>query len=325
MTKVTSNTAQAANPFDQLIVDCQNNPTQIQNRYETHRSDRNKRFKAELLSLDFAGWEADEILRKLYVQATKASTDNNDTPFVDTRNNLSFVARPPQHIQELVAEIQQGIRDVAQTMWFAPSHFLHITTLEIAAARTPKEIEDIVATIKGSGVLPDLADYTFHKRTRLIKPIVSYDATAMGLSFVPAAGEGNTARMYVTGDNNYTYHHLRRDLFDQVTATGVELKPRYIAPSAHITIARFITQDGFLLDGSSKDGDHTVNHECVAALVEKIEQINEELREKYWPRQDGGMSSKGEWLVGQGEGLELQKGVSWYGGGEKVFVGRGFQ
>ncbi|PLB47076.1 60S ribosomal protein L44 [Aspergillus steynii IBT 23096] len=278
-------TAPTANPLDQLILECQNDPTEIQTRYETHRRDRNARFKTTLLSQDFKGWQTDEILRKLLAQETQRS-DSDSEGFVDPRHNLNCLALPPRHIRDLVAEIQRDIRDVAPTMWFAPAHYLHMTTLEVAPGRTEEEIKSLLAQIQGSGGVSELADYTFDHRTRLIKPIVSYDASAMALSFVTAADDG------------YTYHHLRRDIYNGMAATGVSPVSRYMVPSAHITIARFITQDGFLVDGSGTDAARVVDRERVAELVERIEQINVKLREKYWPRErDGNAPAEGDWIV----------------------------
>ncbi|PYH95738.1 hypothetical protein BO71DRAFT_350572 [Aspergillus ellipticus CBS 707.79] len=307
------------NSFDQLILECQDDPTQIQTRYEAHRTNRNAQYKAKLLSPEFLGWQVDEILQKLHAQ----STDPQAPPFVDPRHNLTLYARPPQHIRELVAEIQQEIRDVAPSVWFTPSNQLHTTTLEIASCRPQPEVEELVSHLQGSGVVPDLADYTFHHRTRLVKPMVSYDATAMALSFLPAAGEETSAAQTAT-DDSYTYHHLRRDVSHLVMATGLQMRPRYIALSAHITIARLITQDGFVLKNPEQEAGGIVDRERVAALVERVEKINEKLREKYWPREDGGMPAKGEWFVGQGKGLEFCTGTSFYGGGEAVLTGKGF-
>ncbi|KAH8425589.1 uncharacterized protein LDX57_003338 [Aspergillus melleus] len=305
-------TAPTANPFDQLILECQNDPNEIQSRYETHRRTRNERFKTTLLSRDFNGWQTDEILRKLHAQETEAAGSDSEN-FVDPRHNLNISALPPQHIRDLVAEIQGDIRDIAPSMWFAPADHLHMTTLEIAPGRTEEEIESLVTRIQATGALPELADYAFHHRTRLINPIVSYDASAMALSFVTAA------------DNEYTYHHLRRDLCNSVAATGISPASRYVVPSAHITIARFITQEGFLREGSGTDAERGVDGERVAELVERIEQINEKLRERYWSREkDGHAPAEGDWVVGQEIGLVFKKGMSWYGGGEKVFEGKGF-
>ncbi|RAK95190.1 uncharacterized protein BO80DRAFT_450441 [Aspergillus ibericus CBS 121593] len=311
---------QEPNPFDHLIIECQDDPKQIQARYETHRSNRNAQFGDKLLSMDFKGWQIDEILRKLH---THAGADGKTSPFVDPRHNLTLYARPPQHIRDLVAEIQQDVREVASSVWFTPPEQLHMTTLEIASCRPEPEIEGLVSHLQDHGVVPELVDFLFHHRTRLVKPMVSYDATAMALSFVPAAGEETTTAHNIENDG-YTYHHLRRDVSSIVTATGLQTRPRYIALSAHITIARFITQDGFVLENPNHAGGETVDHARVAALVERVEKINEKLRQKYWFREDGVISRKGEWLVGEERGLEFCKGTSFYGGGDAVLVGKGF-
>lgn len=143
----------------------------------------------------------------------------------------------------------------------------------------------------------------------------------MALSFLPAAGEPTATGGTTEGkqhDDAYTYHNLRRDLAAQVLQSGIGLAARYVVPSAHVTIARFISQDGFLRDGGGIDKDR------VAALVERIERVNVMLRERYWPggNEAQDMPMKGEWVVGQGQGLEFNKGTSWYGGGEKVLIGR---
>ncbi|GAQ47187.1 unnamed protein product [Aspergillus niger] len=306
------NTVEEANPFDVLIAECQDDPKQIQARYEAHRSNRNVQYREKLLSPDFKGWQVDDILKKLH-----ASANGETLPFVDPRHNLTLYARPPQHIRDLVAEVQQAIREIAPRQ-------LHMTTLEIASCRPEPEVEGLVSQLQGSGVVPKLVDFLFHHRTRLVKPMISYDATAMALSFVPAAGEETTTAHNVD-DDGYTYHHLRRDVSSIVTATGLQMKPRYIALSAHITIARFITRDGFVIDNPNEAEDEAVDHARVAALVERVEKINEMFRTKYWFQGDGAISGKGEWLVGQENGLEFCKGTSFYGGGEAVVVGKGFQ
>ncbi|GAA86383.1 unnamed protein product [Aspergillus luchuensis IFO 4308] len=331
------NTVEEANPFDVLIAECQDDPVQlptallrttfltnrsqeqIQARYEAHRSIRNVQYREKLLSPDFKGWQVDDILKKLH-----ASANGETLPFVDPRHNLTLYARPPQHIRDLVAEVQQAVREIAPSIWFTPPEQLHMTTLEIASCRPEPEVEGLVSHLQGSGVVPKLVDFLFHHRTRLVKPMISYDATAMALSFVPAAGEETTTAHNVDGDG-YTYHHLRRDASSIVTATGLQMKPRYIALSAHITIARFITRDGFVIDNPNEAEDEAVDHARVAALVERVEKINEMLRTKYWFQGDGAISGKGEWLVGQEKGLEFCKGTSFYGGGKAVVAGKGFQ
>ncbi|KAL4746768.1 hypothetical protein BDW72DRAFT_184323 [Aspergillus terricola var. indicus] len=311
---------QATNPFNQLLLDCQNDPNTIQARYETHRTNRNAQFKDKLLHEDFPGWQTDEILCKLVAQSKAQNKDAVSAPmnFADHRHNLNLYARPPKHIKELVAEIQQEIRNEAPSIWFTPPESLHITMLEIVNSRTREEVDALAGWLLQDGTALKLVNYTYdnNHRVRLVKPIISYDASAMALSFVPATSEATAADKQQLKDA-YTYHHLRRDLAATVLESGVGLAARYIVPSAHVTIARFETHDGFLLDGGK------VDRNSVAALVQRIERINAILRKEYWPQEDGDgtMRAKGEWVVGQEQGLEFNKGTSWYGGGVKVLVG----
>jgi hypothetical protein len=144
----------------------------------------------------------------------------------------------------------------------------------------------------------------------------------MALSFLTAAGEPTARSGELDGDGKrddaYSYHHLRRDLAGLVLDSGVGLGARYVVPSAHVTIARFVGRNG-------EKEEEKVDKENVVALVERIERVNAMLRERYWPAQDGNIQEKGEWFVGHSQGLEFNKGTSWYGGGEKVLVGKGFE
>lgn len=64
---------------------------------------------------------------------------------------------------------------------------LHLTALEITHSLTADELEPIVDSMKP--VIPSMVNYMLAHRSRLIKPFLSYDASAIALSFVPAAGE----------------------------------------------------------------------------------------------------------------------------------------
>ncbi|KAL4874615.1 60S ribosomal protein L44 [Aspergillus karnatakaensis] len=276
------------NPFEQLLCDCHNNPHEIQARYEAHRSNRNAQQKEKLLHPEFPGWQIDDILRRLISQP---ESPNGDGPFSDHRHNLNLYARPPEHIKELIVVVQQEIRDIAPSLWFSPPESLHITTLEIASSRTADEVDALATHLLQTGTAATLVEFTSdaHHRARLVKPVVSYDASAMALSFLPAAGEPTGSEKRIDGGGGaYSYHHLRRDLANMVLGSGVSLAARYVVPSAHVTIARFVTGEG--------EGDGR-GKEKVAALVERIERVNEMLRERYWPRQDGSMPENAEWVV----------------------------
>lgn len=188
-----------------------------------------------------------------------------------------------------------------------------MTTLEIRAARPAPEIEQIVSKIRArSGLVPDIINYTHDRQPRLIKPRISYDSAAIALSFVPAVGEGTNDEWRKRNDR-YTYHHLRRDLFDKVTAAGIDVAGRYAVPSAHITIARFISHDG------SDRAGNAIDHRHISEFVKRLEEINEGLKFKYWPKDNLENSTRaGEWCVGEEKGLELIKGTIWYGKGEQI-------
>ena len=191
-----------------------------------------------------------------------------------------------------------------------PLQRLHITALEITHSLTNPQITAIISNI-GEAAIATMTDYTFSRRARLIKPMLSYDGAAIALSFLPAAGENlqpKTTNARSQEDDIYSYHHLRRDLFNLARETGVSVDSRYVVPSSHITIGRFLTQD-----------DHDTA-EKMKLFIEKIEEVNRWLEEEYWSKEGG----EGEWIVGQEKGLDCREGTLWYGGGETIRIGKGF-
>lgn len=184
--------------------------------------------------------------------------------------------------------------------------------------------------------------------------MLSYDTAAIALSFVPAADEGlsstsspsatpqsanrvdsdslNATETEIVRDDSFTYHHLRRSLYELCTEAGVEVASRYTVPSAHLTIARFVSQKDISAqqDGTEeevKDTAVNVNSEKVKELINKIEEVNAWLQDKYWPKESGEeevFEKGGEWIVGEEKGLDCRKGTLWYGGGETIRLGNGF-
>ena len=191
-----------------------------------------------------------------------------------------------------------------------PLECLHMTVLEIAHSRSQSEIEDMVKTMEEK--ISEITDLTYNHRARLVKPMISYDAAAIALSFLPAAGDSSTMN-HEPNNDRYTYHHLRRDVYALSESTGVQVASRYIVPSSHLTIARFVTQKDF-----AKDAEEGSDPEKVVKLVRKLEEINAELESQYW------LKSAGIWTVGEQKGLDCRKGTLWYGGGQTKHLGRGF-
>ena len=186
-----------------------------------------------------------------------------------------------------------------------PLENLHITAMEITHSKTPSEISHFLDKMQNS--IPAICDYPYNHRCRLIKPALGYDSAAIALSFLPAANEPVPRGPQ---KDAYTYHHFRRDLYDRCEASGVEVASRYVLPSAHLTIARFVNQDIY------KDGK-------VEKLVETLESINEMLRETTWGFESNSQQPV-EWIVGEGKGLVCRKMTVWYGDGESQYEGKGF-
>jgi hypothetical protein len=208
-----------------------------------------------------------------------------------------------------------------------PSHRMHLTTLEVAHSRTAEEIANLVSSMRPA--IPALAGLTFTRRSRLVKPMISYDLSAVAVSFLPAAGEDVLSPPPVppapedtlngggvkgvadgTADSDlYTYHHLRRDVFNKASETVV-IASRYVVPSAHITLGRYLTQ---------KDHETPEHRE---RWIQAIDDINKWLEKEVWDVKDGEFI--GEWIVGQERGLDARCGKLWYGGGRTIMTGEGF-
>lgn len=191
---------------------------------------------------------------------------------------------------------------------------MHLTALEVTHSRTPHEIAALVDQLRPA--VPALTNYTFTHRSRLVKPMLSYDLAAIAVSFLPAAGEPVTsppladARSAHEVDDSYSYHHLRRDFFDLARTAGVEVASRYVVPSAHITLGRYLGQE-----------DHATP-EMRERWTRTIDEVNAWLKTEVWDVADGAFV--GEWIVGQEKGIDARSGRLWYGGGRTVMMGEGF-
>lgn len=197
-----------------------------------------------------------------------------------------------------------------------PLHRMHMTTLELAFSKTTEEMRQLTATAQPS--IPRIVSYTYNHRSRLVKPLISYDLSAFAVSFLPAAGEDvlspspsepQTTQDVVSGDS-YTYHHLRRDVFNMTKDSGVEIGSRYQVPSAHVTLGRYLTD---------KDHDTPQKRE---SWVRAIEEVNQWLMDEVWDKPEAQFI--GEWIVGQERGLDARNGTLWYGGGRTILLGEGF-
>lgn len=201
-------------------------------------------------------------------------------------------------------------------IWLMPFHRMHITTLEITFSKTPEEIHAIKKVLEP--VIPTVANYTFRHRARLVKPVISYDLSAFAVSFLPASGEAALSPPSAAVDDGeaveqsdqYTYHHLRRDMWELAKNAGITIDSRYVVPSAHITLGRYLGEE-----------DHATPEQR-KKWVDTIDEINRWLEAEVWDREDSDLV--GEWVVGQERGLDVRVGTLWYGGGRTVMTGEGF-
>ncbi|KAL7799024.1 60S ribosomal protein L44 [Trichoderma ceciliae] len=299
------------NPYEAFIKACDNKPQELQALYHAHRTKRNALQKERFLSSDYKELVIDQCLLRL-------ENPTIEPGFRDERNCLVIWARPPNHIIELAAKVQRLLQQASPNIWLMPAHRMHMTTLEITFSKTAQEIESLVSVIRTA--IPSIASYTHTHRSRLIKPMVSYDLSAFALSFLPASGETTVSPAPVGPDtpvngpvtqgDDYTYHHLRRDIFDKVKEAGIEVGSRYQVPSAHITLGRYLT-----------DEEHDTA-EKRERWVRAIDDINAWLEKEVWGQQDAQFI--GEWIVGQERGLDVRNGALWYGGGRTILLGEGF-
>ena len=184
-----------------------------------------------------------------------------------------------------------------------------MTTMEITHSLTEPEIAERIEKLQPR--IEEITNFTFHHRARLVRPLVGFDASAFALSFVPATGR--------EGDE-YTYHHLRRDLHTLCGASGVEVASRYIVPSAHLTIGRFVTQEDTSIGG---DASKPADPAKMKTIVSSINGINEWLQKTYWSTEVESRAG-GEWMVGQEKGLDCGSGTLWYGDANRVRLGKGY-
>ncbi|KAF4435853.1 60s ribosomal l44 [Fusarium acutatum] len=266
-----------ANMLDGVIVKANDEPENIQTLCESERRERYERYRAEFLSTDFQGLVYDDILRNIL----------KSPGYRDPRHNLCVFARPTVDLMNTIRTIQQDLQQIAPGIWLTPSLDLHMTVLEIVHSETREVVDACLEQLQPRSM--DVVHFARHHPIQLVRPQLSFDRSAVAMTFVPAA------------DRLYTYLHLRRDLAELLEETGIQVASRYTTTSSHLTLARHI------------EGDDLVALATRKAWVSAIEAMNERLA------QDGLCCY--EWNIGLDSQLIIQKGNLWYGGGECVADG----
>lgn len=187
-------------------------------------------------------------------------------------------ARPPPSIISLIHTLQQEFISFLGTDFYAiPSKHLHLSVIELSHRHSVPQLRSVVQDI-GTERIQSMLDIlsTLDTKPGLTEPQVSSDKMGVAINFLPSTKDG------------YTYHHLRSDAHALALESGVSIDMCYTAPSAHITIGRFIGNVSFEKDGAR------------SRFVELVERLNKELKNI--------SKEKETWKIGSDAGLELQLG-----------------
>lgn len=201
-------------------------------------------------------------------------------PEVDNRHNLGIVARPPktvcQFIENLQATIVSSISD-PDALFPIPESWLHLTALEICHTKPADEVEHMARSM--TPALSKALEVADSKLT-LYKPMVSFDQRAIALSFISKPPTSQTV-----------YREALFNVVQDNTPPDVSPSSRYSAPSAHVTIIRFIDN----LDPAQ-----------VQSLISTIQSTNKDI-----------LDSPIEWEFKPGTS-QCHYGRTWYGKGTVI-------
>ena len=184
-----------------------------------------------------------------------------------------------------------------------PTKDMHTTVLEVTHSEPLSYVLSLAKQL--APIIPELiALPTTTHGCRLVKPLITFDAAGVALSFVPHT------QMLAKGRMQHlvpTIHHLRRELWQRITKRGVPIESRYRVPTAHITLARFVSA-GTTKSASLLPADEQYfkcSKEKIREFMDKIERLNEGLEDDMtvWELKNG---------------LVCRVGDLWYGGGWTV-------
>ncbi|KAL1679774.1 RNA ligase/cyclic nucleotide phosphodiesterase [Schizophyllum commune] len=290
--------SQVLNPLEGLLNTTNGTELAIQKLYEDHRRTGYDKGRTAFLSPTlFEHLRVDPILAALEKARTQLALDLDQ---IDTRQCLTLVAIPAASVVALGQSIQARLKAVAPNLWLAPASNMHITLLELVVAKTKMDVEETIQKL-GSEMVERLVGYPKAHPTRLLRPRLNIDLGGLALSFVPEAGRMQEAAK----DPPYTYLHMRRDLYALAGEAGITPQARYAVPSAHITLARFVSDEDFVAP-TDQEKEKEAAGEKVAEFVQLVDAINLELG-----------ASELVWTAGEA-GVELRRGRTWYGGGDVV-------
>ncbi|KAF2189218.1 hypothetical protein K469DRAFT_563129 [Zopfia rhizophila CBS 207.26] len=275
--------------------DCAENSTRVREAYESHReaysANQTKAFTSATtnpVTPDQALIKQLDRQKRLAVLPNGTSLPAEDDLDSQDVNCLVIWARPPPSVISLIQDLQQRIASlVGPDLHLIPSKDLHLSVIELSHRHSVPHLRSVADDI-GTSRIQNILDLvlTFPQKPHLVSPQLGFDKMGIALNFLPLDSD------------RYTYHHLRSDMHALALESGVGIDMCYTAPSAHITLGRFIGNSFFDVEESREK------------FASRVQEINEELRKRFEPNQGG---SDFEWAVAGDRSLELQLGYLKFG------------
>ncbi|KAF1932589.1 uncharacterized protein M421DRAFT_244738 [Didymella exigua CBS 183.55] len=274
------------NWYQELLDDpqCRGDPKRVQEAYETHRD----AWRAKQIELFSHGETnpviSDQTLLKHLARQKRLRNghqhDENDDTDSQEINCCVIWARPPQHVLNQIQTVQADLqRLVSDDLYLIPEKDLHLSVIELSHRHTVPQLRSVADEIGSARIQKILGLVsTLDTKPGLVAPTISFDKMGIAVNFLP------------TDVSSYTYHHLRSDMHAQALESGIDIDMCYTAPSAHITIGRFIGNKFFEIVETRKKFVQLVQDFNSVAVAEK----------------DG-------WVVGESQGLEMQLGYLKFG------------
>jgi hypothetical protein len=206
--------------------------------------------------------------------------DPNDDTDTQEMNCCVIWARPPHTVLDTIQAIQADLQGVVgDDLYLIPRQDLHLSVIELSHRHTVPQLRSVAAQI-GPPRIQEILDLisTLDTKPGLVAPTISFDKMGIALTFLPSDADP------------YTYHHLRSDMHARALESGTKIDMCYTAPSAHITIGRFIGNKSFETAESRNK------------FVHLIRDYNNASR-----------GQQDEWIVGESQGLEMQLGYLKFG------------
>jgi hypothetical protein len=143
-------------------------------------------------------------------------------PGSDQRFGVNIIARPTSFLKNQILAVQTELRKVAPSQYYYPASDLHLTVVEISSGGTQALSEELCAAARSE----------FAKVADLLRPSMISGAS---IRFDNHAG-------IVEFHESETLNDMRREIILRLKEVGIDIAPRYISSSAHITFMRYLQQ-----------------------------------------------------------------------------------